>query len=317
LLSPYVYGKFVTKKEAMQTIYELEKKLEELPLLPAVIVRLLSLNVSDENYFDQVLELSQEDPTFALRVIRLSNSAFSSSVTPITSLRDAVIRLGVKSVAALVTSMSAIRVFIPNTQGEKNLWVHSIQVAAGSRAIAHMTTAVKAIPEQAYLCGLLHDLGRFVLFDKAIDESKLVENTSWNSPQQLVEIEKEIYGFNHSELGGLVCKKWGLPQIIIDVVANHHTYGIQDQSPRDANHWDLTRIVQMADALSMFMMTYPDAISWAPAKLEEALNSSCVLPLGASPLLSAKQLRENMLKIFDESSRLTFGLGVSPEKKRV
>ena len=159
----------------MQTISELENELEELPLLPTVIVRLLALDATHENYFDKVLELSQEDPTFALRVMQLSNSAVSSPSSPITTLQDAVVRLGVNSVASLVTSMSAIRVFVPKKQGEKNLWVHSIQVAVCSRIIARIATDLKVNPEQAYICGLMHDIGRFVLFDKASDELNLVQ----------------------------------------------------------------------------------------------------------------------------------------------
>ena len=108
----------------------------------------------------KVFELSQEDPTFALRVIKLSNSAVSAPVNPITNLRDAIVRLGVKSVASLVTSMSTIRIFVPITQGEKNLWVHSIQVAACARAIARAATALKVNPEQAIFvvyCMILDD----------------------------------------------------------------------------------------------------------------------------------------------------------------
>lgn len=210
----------------MITIAELEKKLEELPLLPTVIVRLLALDTNDENYFEHVFELSQEDPTFALRIIRLSNSAISAPVIPIETLRDAVIRLGVKAVAGLVTSLSAVRVFIPTKQGEKNLWVHSIQVAVCAKIIAQTASELKVNPEQAYICGLMHDIGRFVLFDKASEELNLVEESNWDSPEQLVITEHNLYGFNHSELGGRVCKKWGLPESIIKVVANHHTYNL-------------------------------------------------------------------------------------------
>ena len=131
----------------MQTISELENELEEPPLLPAVIVRLLALDAKHENYFDKVLKLSQEDPTFALRAMQLRNSAVSSPSSPITTLQDAVVRLGVNSVASLVTSMSAIRVFVPKKQGEKNLWVHSIQVAVYSRIIARIATELKVNPE--------------------------------------------------------------------------------------------------------------------------------------------------------------------------
>lgn len=294
----------------MQTISELENELEELPLLPTVIVRLLALDAKHENYFDKVLELSQEDPTFALRVMQLSNSAVSSPSSPITTLQDAVVRLGVNSVASLVTSMSAIRVFVPKKQGEKNLWVHSIQVAVCSRIIARIATELKVNPEQAYICGLMHDIGRFVLFDKASDELNLVQESNWESPEQLIITEKELYGFNHSELGSRVCKKWGLPQVIIDIVTNHHTYSLPDTPAKNEKIGNLIRIIQIADFFSAFMMINPDAITWKPEKLEKELDTKCIRASTSKPLITAKQLCGQAVNIIEESNKLTSGLGV-------
>lgn len=297
----------------MQTIAELEKKLEELPLLPAVVVRLLALDANDDNYFEQVLELSQEDPTFALRVIRLSNSPLSAPASPITTLRDAVIRLGVKSVAGLVTSMSAMRVFIPTKQGEKNLWVHSIQVAVCARVIANEAKELKVNPEQAYICGLMHDIGRFVLFDKASDDLNLVEASNWDSLEQLIVTEQELYGFNHSELGERVCKKWSLPDNIIEVVAKHHMYNIPTSPSNYLQLGNLIRVIQLADFFSVFMMLNPDAISWKPEVLEQELNDKCVSPSSPNPLVSAKQLQGQVKNIMEESNKMMTGLGIREE----
>lgn len=294
----------------MQSISELEKKLEDLPLLPMVVARLLALDTNDENYFEQVLRLSQEDPTFALRIIKLSNSCMSSPVHPIATLRDAIVRLGVKSVAGLVTSMSAIRVFVPTTQGEKNLWVHAIQTAVAARVIAREAKELEVNPEQAYLCGLMHDIGRFVLFDKASEELNLVDEANWESPAELVIVECEQYGFDHAELGGRVCKKWGLIDCIIDVVANHHVYAAPANSPKSSMTDKLVHVIQMADFLSVFMMLNPDIESWDPSELEKALNDKCMQHLGFNPPISAKQLREHSIGILEEANNLSVELGI-------
>lgn len=294
----------------MQTIAELEKKLEDLPLLPTVIVRLLSLDVNDDDYFDHILKLAQEDPTFALRIIKLSNSAVSAPVNPIVTLRDAVIRLGVKSVAGMVTSLSAVRVFIPTKQGEKNLWVHSIQVAVCAKIIAQTAVQLKVNPEQAYICGLLHDIGRFVLFDKESDALNLVEESNWDSPEQLVMTEKDLYGFNHSELGGRVCRKWELPESIIEVVANHHAYDLPASIANDSKSSNLIRVIQMADFFSVFMMLNPDATSWDLDVLEKEINEKCVSPSSSTPPISAKQLIAQVDHFIEESNKMVLGLGV-------
>jgi len=301
----------------MVSITELEKKLEELPLLPAVIVRLLALDPNDENYFEELLELAQEDPTFALRLIRLSNSATSSPVNAVTTLQNAVVRLGVKSVAGLVTSMATMRVFIPTSDGEKALWSHSLQVAVGARLIAKAAPQLKVDPEQAFLCGLLHDIGRFVLFDKAADEMNLVEQASWETPTQLIDVELAQYGFNHSDLGGRVCKKWGLPDSITHVVAEHHKFNGSKSSTNDPTANKLTHLVQMADAFSLLTMLGADIEESDAKTLEEELHKKCVKPLGSSAPISAKQLHALSKNIIEESNNMSLGLGVAPSVKKL
>jgi len=294
----------------MQTISQMEKALDDLPLLPSFIVRLLALDANDDNYFEQVLELSEQDPTFALSVIRLSNSVVSSPISPIVTLRDAVTRLGVKAVANLVTSMSAMRVFIPTTQGEKNLWVHSLQVAVCARVIARTANDLKINPEQAYLCGLMHDIGRFVLFDKASDELNLIDESNWGSPKQLVTAEKKLYGYDHSELGSRVCTKWGLPQTIIDVVANHHIYRLPATLDKNEKLVHLIRIIQVADFFSVFMILNPDANSWQPEIFEKEIDIKCVQAASSSPPITAKQLHGQADTIIEESNKIISGLGI-------
>jgi len=294
------------------TLVDIEKQLDDLPLLPSVIVHLLGLDPNGETFFEQVLELAEADPTFALRIIRLSNSASSSPVNPIKTLHAAMTRLGVRSVMGLVTSMSAIRVFLPTTAGEKNIWLHSVQVASSARIIAQKLNIRNVNPEQAYLCGLMHDIGRFVLFDKAIDELNRVDEIGWDSPKKLVDTEHEIFGFDHADIGARVCKKWGLPQFIIDVVSHHHSHNLKDISSRDPKDDDLVRIVQLADNLSIFMLTFPDALSWEMQKLVNKLDIKCVRPLGASSVLSAKELQPQMSNIIEESNKIISTLGLSP-----
>jgi HD-like signal output (HDOD) protein len=147
------------------TLADVDKKLEDLPLLPSVVARLLALSPSDEEYFEKVVALAKEDPPFALRVIRLSNAASSSPASVITDIQRAVVRVGAHQISGLIASMAVMRVFFPRTQRERNMWVHAIRTAVAAKAIARMVPTLKVDPEEAYLCGLLSDVGRFVLMD--------------------------------------------------------------------------------------------------------------------------------------------------------
>ena len=241
----------------MLDIEDIERKVDELPLLPEVVVRLLRLNHNDENFFDQVLELAQQDPTFALQVIKLSNSASSAPLHQISSLQEAVARVGAEAIAGLITSMAVLRVFVPSTQGEKDLWVHSFQVALAAKRLVHLNPSLKLDANQAYLCGLMHDIGRFVVFDKAAKELQKVEEENWHTPEQLIDAEEHIYGFNHAKLGAKVCVKWGLPDLVRRIVGYHHLYGVKHQQTIFEHSKEmgyLLQIIQLADRISVHLM---------------------------------------------------------------
>lgn len=241
----------------MLDIEDIERKVDELPLLPEVVVRLLRLDHSDENFFDQVLELAQQDPTFALQVIKLSNSASSAPLHQISSLQEAIARVGAEAIAGLITSMAVLRVFVPSTQGEKDLWVHSFQVALAAKRLVHLNPSLKLDANQAYLCGLMHDIGRFVVFDKAAKELQKVEEENWHTPEQLIDAEEHIYGFNHAKLGAKVCVKWSLPDLVRRIVGYHHLYGAKHQQTIFEHSKEmgyLLQIVQLADRISVHLM---------------------------------------------------------------
>jgi len=197
-------------------------RLAELPMLPAVLVKLLSLDTENDDYFEDVITLGNEDPTFAVRLVQLSNSTFSSPSEQITTLQQAVVRVGVKAILSMITGLSVLKVFNPKTDGERNLWIHAVETAIIARNITRVNKTLAVDPEAAYLCGLLHDIGRFVLFDANSKQLSRVDEAHWESPQQLVEIEQRILGINHALVGFMACKKWELPILIAEVVKLHH-----------------------------------------------------------------------------------------------
>ncbi len=296
----------------MISMEEIERKLEELPLLPDVVVRLLQLKPEDESFFDKVLELSQEDPTFALQVIRLGNSASSAPISQIKSLQEAVARVGADAIAGLITSMAVLRVFVPVSPGEKELWIHSIQVAVITKKIASLLTALKIDPNQAYLCGLLHDIGRFVMFDKAASELQRVEKVNWKTPEELIAAELSICGFDHSKLGGRVCAKWGLPELVRGVVAYHHIYTAKKHNAiknHDVYLSNVLKIVQLADRLSVLLINEADVLNWPEQTLIPALEE-CYHPCLTSLDLSADRLKDIAEFAVDGTARMVKGLGI-------
>lgn len=180
---------------------EINRAIDDLPMLPSAVSELMSLSISDDSFFEKVKVLAEQDPTFTARLIKVANSAASAPISQITSISHAVSRIGTRQIKGLITAYAVSKIFIPSNSSELNLWVHSIQVAVASQSIAQMATRLKIAPEQAYLCGLLHDIGRFILFNKVPDGPVRIDETDWESPEKLLEIEKEICGLTHAALG--------------------------------------------------------------------------------------------------------------------
>lgn len=289
---------------------EINRAIDDLPMLPSAASELMSLSISDDSFFEKVKVLAEQDPTFTARLIKVANSAASAPISQITSISHAVSRIGTRQIKGLITAYAVSKIFIPSNSSELNLWVHSIQVAVASQSIAQMATRLKIAPEQAYLCGLLHDIGRFILFNKVPDGPVRIDETDWESPEKLLEIEKEICGLTHAALGGYAAKKWGLPREITNVITNHHLYHYLTLTPEEEKESRLVQIVQMADYLSIILMKTPDILSYPPEELQELIEHKCVHPQWEKPPISSYLLQGETQNIYDKASRVVDGLGI-------
>ncbi|HUL92585.1 MAG TPA: HDOD domain-containing protein [Burkholderiales bacterium] len=205
------------------TVQHLRQRIDDLPLLPNVVVELLRLDSRAEDYFERVLSLASGDPTFATKLLLYANSASVAASHPVTSLRDALVLVGAQNAVDLILAHSCAWVFLPHHDWERDLWSHSLAVASLMRALASHLRGSQVSPDKAHLFGLLHDIGRFVLYLEAPEELRTIGETEWNSPQALVDAELGLCGFTHAELGYLALEKWKLPAELAWVVRYHHS----------------------------------------------------------------------------------------------
>ena len=283
----------------------MEEKIDELPLLPQVLVKLLQLNQTSDDYFDDFELLVKEDPTFAVRVIALANSASSAPVTPITSIRDAITRMGVATISSLVASLAVQKVFMPTRPGEVRLWTHAVCTACAAEELAKTAKAIRVEPGQAYLAGLLHDIGRFVMMEHASAELQSVDESNWDTPEELVAADVEVYKYTHCELGFLACEHWGLPTAISQVVRDHHADLPAKIEPGSVEA--LTYCVQVADCLSIFVL---EVEGLEPAEIRERIASDCVIETSDGSGIEVEEVYASVGSIQDASAHLLNGLGI-------
>jgi putative nucleotidyltransferase with HDIG domain len=283
-------------------------------LLPAVVVRIASLDPLADGFPDQIESLAQCDPPFATRLLQAANNSYSGAVSPILTLPAAISRVGARTLAEMVTCHSVARVFVVTKRGQLNLWAHSIQVAVGARKIAQLNPELGVEPEQAYLAGLLHDIGRFVMFEHSPEELGQVDET-WSNVSEMVEAELAICGYDHAELGWLACGKWAFPEKVSTLIRDHHVYESARTTQWPPEMVQLVHLVQQADMLSVAMIVNPNLTRLAIEDRALAVKQSCCHPQWAKPPVPAPRLAEAIDEIAATSNQMIRSLDlVLPER---
>jgi putative nucleotidyltransferase with HDIG domain len=299
--------------EAQQhTLQRLQGRIDELPLLPAVVQQLMQLNPNDDDYFDSVLNLVNLDPTFATRLLRYANSAFVGSLHSITSVQGALAHVGSKGAVDLILAHSAIRIFLPKSDWERALWNHAIFVACLMREMAAHAREIQVNPGEAHTFGLLHDIGRFVLYLEAPEDLRKVDETEWESPQALVEAETSICGFTHAELGFLALQKWKLPVDLALAVRYHH--GSQSDLSNVPLHFrPMVRLLHEADWLAVTIARRGD--EWQTISVAEVQALLSVYKEKFSPFAMETQI-DVVLRAVAEAVQMRDTLGLVPAAGR-
>lgn len=285
----------------------LERRVNELPVLPTVVARLMTLDREDEGYFETVLGLIESDPTFAARMLSAANAASSAPSSPIGSVRAALARLGSSGASSMILAVAVSRVFIPRDPWEKSLWRHALQVAAAARALAgHSDDTIELSGDDAYTAGLLHDVGRLVMFGEAPDTLRAIDEGEWASPEALIEVERSICGLTHPELGAMACGNWGMPNQLTAAVLHHHE---PDIDPLAGSVEAMVATIRFAD-LAMFPSAVVGSPGYADASrrtIEEELLPK--VPQGI--LLTAESLHELIRTTTTEVEATCVALGVA------
>jgi putative nucleotidyltransferase with HDIG domain len=228
------------------TLVKLLDKVKDMPPLPQSITEILEITKSTKSSAQDLAKVFERDPTLAAKILKLANSSFYGFTREISTITHAIVCLGldtVKSIALTSSTQEMLNNEIPAYDLEKGmLWQHSISCATCARIIAKRIGYKDC--EEAYVAGLLHDIGKVILSGFAEDQFKqIIEKTKDNkTPFNIA--EQEILGFDHPQIGGRIIKKWNLPPILMEAVQYHH------QPDKAKTNKTLTYIVHLADAIS-------------------------------------------------------------------
>ncbi|HXE97109.1 MAG TPA: HDOD domain-containing protein [Dongiaceae bacterium] len=215
----------------------------DLPTIPVVATKVMQLIESESATAEELAKVVASDPAVAARVLKISNSSFYGCQRQIQTLSHAIVVLGFATLKSLVVAASVKQVYQPYGLTEKMLWEHSFGAGLASRIIAKETRLVSQ--EEAFLGGLFHDIGKIIMNTMNKQQFQDVMQRCYNDGLTFADAEKQVYSYTHSEVGGLVIKKWNFPDMLMHAVLNHHILEFaEDEDPCQVN---LTCVVGLAD----------------------------------------------------------------------
>lgn len=195
------------------------KRIPSLSTTVGKVVEICSRTDASPNELNKVISL---DPVLTGQVLRLINSAYYSLVNKVTSPTRAITMLGMNTVKNMALSTAIIRSVsgVKKSQAlpTKKFWAHSIGTGVCAKLLAKMNGVPLMECEQYFVAGLLHDLGKIPFGDEYIE----VLHKATKKQRSLIDIEHEILGVDHQEVGRLIAEKWKLNEAMTSAIAFHH-----------------------------------------------------------------------------------------------
>jgi putative nucleotidyltransferase with HDIG domain len=198
----------------------------EIPSIPLVLIKIIRTLNENTASAKELEELIHHDPALSARILRLANSAFYSFRNEVKTISHAIALLGMNLVTSLAIGIKVFDTFMKGTGSQavliNKLWMHSCGVAVFSKEIWNQHNSKKE-GEFAFLCGLLHDLGKIIFFQTHTSRyaSTFAAKRAEDDPSITI-VEMETYGMDHTIAGEMLAKQWGLPPELADVIRRHH-----------------------------------------------------------------------------------------------
>lgn len=227
-------------KEKLESLIE---EVVDLHTLPVIVLEADRLMRDPRTSAQQVADLLSRDPALAGRILRLVNSPIYGFQKRIGNLTQAIVILGFQTVKNLMLTVSVIESF--RTGGSQGFdyprfWAHSVGCAIAAGEIARLANAPHA--EEAYIAGLLHDVGKLVVGQHLPELWETIAgHMAAGMPE--TEAEVEVLGRDHSDIGGMLARAWSLPPSLVDAIRDHHHPG---ESGAEVSAAD---VVHLADIL--------------------------------------------------------------------
>ncbi len=231
---------------ASKRLDDLVRQVRDLPALPTSVTRVMQLTNDPKAGLSDVAHALAADQGLAARVLKLANSAYYGSSRRIGTVSEAVVILGMRTTRNLTLATSCQDMLEREVSGyflpRGALWRHSLACAAAAQNLARR--AHFRGTEEAFVAGLLHDIGKVIMNAYLKAEFAQVLTRVAKGEMTFSDAEREALGFDHAEVGARLLERWNLPATLVTAVRYHHVPSQIPESP-------LAALVHIADTICL------------------------------------------------------------------
>lgn len=195
----------------------------DLPAMPEVVSDVLQITDTPETDMGAVSDRVQRDPALTAKILKISNSPYYGLKQSVGTLKLALVILGVREVRNIVLGISMIDTLRGGSSDpllSRGFLKHAFNVGGTAKKIgSHLRLEFQG---EDFISGLLHDIGKLVLWNCLADEYEAVYMEAESGEVSLVELEREAFGFDHTDAAAALATRWNLPEPLVDAVRMHH-----------------------------------------------------------------------------------------------
>ena len=221
----------------------------DLPALPGTAMAAMQMLDNPNVNAKELQTVIARDQALAARILKICNSAMFGFHQEVASLPHAITILGLERVRSIIVAATLQQMF-RTAAASKDLtsqlfWEHSWGAGVAARTLA--VAARFPAPEEAFTCGLLHDIGKMVLLKNRGDQYRDILNDVYRGAASFHQAELQIFGFSHAHVGALLASKWHFPAQLVQGILCHHDI---TAAPL---HRRLAAITSLADRMMIFL----------------------------------------------------------------
>lgn len=199
------------------------KAIDGIPTFPDNIMQLMDMCASEDASIEEISVRIKRDVALSSDVLRLSNSAGFATLNKVDDIGVAILKIGLKNVRSILIASTARRILESRFKMFEDIWEHCNRTAFYSRMILVKNKKGRDA-ENAYMAGLLHDLGEIILM--AVDMNSVKKIAYIARDREIINstvMEEIAIGISHAEIGALVAEKWKFPQMLVEIIRFHHS----------------------------------------------------------------------------------------------